>query len=244
MRQVTIYSTKYGIKKIDSDATTWGELKNEIIETGNYDLTNLTATENVNKTTLESTEAVLPEGDFVLFLRATKFKAGADYANMSFADLRSHLTDELKELIKEKYNRSWTQLSKKKLADFLTEQDKLDTSDIFEDDTDDTDNASGVATDFNLRPYALDANENFADFLTTLLEMYEDNWELNVVATDRIIKAIDKHTDEYVIRITTDEDLTHIGEDDDYDDEDDSFEDNEEANRLKKAFEDFMNTIE
>lgn len=244
MRQITIYSTKYGIKKIDSDATTWGELKNEIIETGGYDLTNLTATENVNKTTLESMEAVLPEGDFVLFLRATKFKAGADYANMSFANLRSHLTDELKELIKEKYNRNWTQLSKKKLAEFLTEQDKLGTSDIFEDDTDDTDNANDVATDFNLRPYALDANENVVDFLTTLLEMYEDNWDLNVVASDHTIRAIDKHTDEYVIRITTDEDLTHIGEDGNYDDEDDSSEDNEEANRLKKAFEDFMNTIE
>jgi hypothetical protein len=240
MRQITIYSTKYGIKKIDSDATTWGELKNEIIETGGYDLTNLTATENVNKTTLESMEAVLPEGDFVLFLRATKFKAGADYANMSFADLRSHLTDELKELIKERYNRNWTQLSKKKLAEFLMEIDKLDTSDIFEGD------AKGVPTDFNLRPYALDANENFADFLKTLLEMYEDNWEFNVRDANHTIRAIDNHTDEYVIRITTHEDLTHIGDDDndDYDDEDDSSEDNEEANRLKKAFEDFMNTID
>jgi len=73
-RTVTLYSTKGGSQKVQTDVSTWGELKP--IVAGRYDLSNLQATESVGKTTLEHEDAALPAGDFVLFLRPIRTKSG------------------------------------------------------------------------------------------------------------------------------------------------------------------------
>lgn len=113
MRTITIVSTKNSrIEKHESSATTWGDLKAEIQD--KYDLENLKAVENVGKTTLEHIDAVLPEGDFRLFLRPSKTKSGADYRSMGFSELRAIIkkNDDLKAFLNANADngRNWTQL--------------------------------------------------------------------------------------------------------------------------------------
>ena len=78
MREITIYATRGGqTEKINTAATTWGELQPLVREKG-FDLSSLMAAENINKTDLVNDLAVLPEGNFRLFLRPKQTKSGAD----------------------------------------------------------------------------------------------------------------------------------------------------------------------
>lgn len=119
MRKVTVWSTKGKKKSVyETEAKTWGELQTVINE--DYDLNSLKATENVNKTSLEHVDAVIPEGDFVLFLRPEKTKSGADVNSMSFKELRAELTDADKAQLKiDLKGRNWTQAKTSELKDFL-----------------------------------------------------------------------------------------------------------------------------
>ena len=108
MAKITIFSTKGSQKKEhETNATTWGELKREISLL--YDMSNLQATENVNRTDLVSDTAVLPKGDFTLFLRPVKTKSGA----YSYEEVREIIQSNptLKEDIKRIYGRNYTNLS-------------------------------------------------------------------------------------------------------------------------------------
>lgn len=125
-RKVTIVSTKNNkVKFYETAATTWGELNAEINR--DFDLSNLKATENVNKTTLEHVDAVLPEGEFRVFLRPVKTKSGGhDFDNMKFGDLRATFKndEEVKKFLTGKVSasgRNWTQLKTDELRDFLKE---------------------------------------------------------------------------------------------------------------------------
>lgn len=124
-RKVTIVSTKNNkVKFYETAATTWGELNAEINR--DFDLSNLKATENVNKTTLEHVDAVLPEGEFRVFLRPVKTKSGHDFDNMKFGELRATFKDdeEVKKFLTGKVSdsgRNWTQLKTDELRDFLKE---------------------------------------------------------------------------------------------------------------------------
>jgi len=92
MRTITVVATKNGkIKKYQSNASTWGELKTLIID--DYDLSNLKPTENINKTTLEHNDAILPDGDFRLFLRPAKTKSGADLEELKRNELIQIIQD-------------------------------------------------------------------------------------------------------------------------------------------------------
>lgn len=74
-RNITIYSTSGGTTVLnDSEIKTFGELCDATCDKYNY--TKLTATENINKTTIQTRDTLLPEEDFVLFLRPSKIKAG------------------------------------------------------------------------------------------------------------------------------------------------------------------------
>lgn len=118
MRKVIVYSSKGQRKSYETEASTWGELK-QLIEF-DYDLSNLQATENINKTTLEHVDAKLPEGDFVLFLRPIHQKAGYDFDTMSFRELRNMLDDDIKNHLSNLYpSKSWTQLSTNELREGL-----------------------------------------------------------------------------------------------------------------------------
>ena len=109
-RIITVFTSKGGKTKIETDVTTWGELKPLVEET--IDLTNLQPTESVTKTTLLHSEAILPVMDFVLFLRPIKQKAGANYSDMSFKELRTHLTDKDKEDLKASTGQNWTRVTR------------------------------------------------------------------------------------------------------------------------------------
>lgn len=103
---------------IVEEIKTWRVLKNILLSDG-YDLQNLKATENVNKTTLEHIDAVLPEGDFRLFLRPSETKSGGfDVAGKGFKDLRALVTtDEIKNHLNTIVpGKNWTQLSTADLA--------------------------------------------------------------------------------------------------------------------------------
>lgn len=114
MRTVTIIATKGGqIKKYQTDATTWGDLRMLIQE--DYSMENLKATENINKTTLEHIDSVLPEGDFRVFLRPSKTKSGGIYDGRNFKEMRSAIADEgdkaKKFLSAFRAGKNWTQLT-------------------------------------------------------------------------------------------------------------------------------------
>jgi len=131
-RVITLFSTKGGKQKLNTDVTTWGELKLLVEEY--YDLVNLQAVENITKTTLDHPEAVLPEGNFVLFLRPINTKGGIrkpsySIQDLEFSELRALVTtDEIKEhLNKQTPGKNWTQLGteelRKGLASYTPEPD-------------------------------------------------------------------------------------------------------------------------
>lgn len=125
MRTVSIYSSR-GEKasKIETDATTWGVLRGLIKEKG-YEVDKLHASENVNKTTLEHVDAVLPEGSFTIFMRPKQTKSGAGKRSKGLD------TKGLKALVKEDIASSdngkayYAGYSSMKLADLATLVDKF-----------------------------------------------------------------------------------------------------------------------
>jgi hypothetical protein len=77
MRKVTIYSTRTrATQVIETEATTWGELKSLINDDMGVSSSKVMIREN--RTTLEHNDAALPEGDITLFLYPEKVKSGTD----------------------------------------------------------------------------------------------------------------------------------------------------------------------
>ena len=100
MRTITVYSTKNTtVKRYETETTSWEEFRNMLIADG-YDLHNLQATENVNRTTLLNLDAVLPNQDFVLFLRPVETKQGA---TMTRSEIYAKLNEDpdLKQFVKD-----------------------------------------------------------------------------------------------------------------------------------------------
>ncbi len=90
-REVTIYATRGGqMKKITTAVKTWGELQ-PLVRREGFDLSSLLAAENINKTDLVNDLAVLPEGNFRLFLRPKQTKSGAPDRKECFAIIKAHL---------------------------------------------------------------------------------------------------------------------------------------------------------
>lgn len=79
MTNVTVYSTKTGtIKKVQTSATTWGDLKTQLEEA---DLLNsgMKAIDKTSKMTYEHAQSPLPTSDFTIFTVPVKTKSGCDY---------------------------------------------------------------------------------------------------------------------------------------------------------------------
>ena len=91
-REVTIYATRGGqMKKITTAVKTWGELQ-PLVRREGFDLGSLLAAENINKTDLVNDLAVLPEGNFRLFLRPKQTKSGATPDRKEcFAIIKAHI---------------------------------------------------------------------------------------------------------------------------------------------------------
>lgn len=72
---VTIrHESKNERKNITTTATTWGDLKAEVENI--YNLTDIKVVVKETKATLDLAGAVLPEGDFTIYLMPSKVKSG------------------------------------------------------------------------------------------------------------------------------------------------------------------------
>lgn len=124
MRTIKVVQTATAsVKRFESEATTWGELAEQI--KGEYNLDKVKATVKETKGTLEHHDAVLPEGEFTIFLRAAKNKAGGKnkFSSMSFKELRAWVKEhpEVKDYFKKNpiEGRNWTQWSVEELANTI-----------------------------------------------------------------------------------------------------------------------------
>lgn len=124
MRTIKVVQTATAsVKRFESEATTWGELAEQI--KGEYNLDKVKATVKETKGTLEHHDAVLPEGEFTIFLRAAKNKAGGKnkFSSMSFKKLRAWVKEhpEVKDYFKKNpiEGRNWTQWSVEELANTI-----------------------------------------------------------------------------------------------------------------------------
>ena len=92
-REITIYATRGGqMKKINTAATTWGELQS-LVRAEGFDLSSLLAAENINKSDLVNDLAVLPTTAFRLFLRPKQTKSGATPDRKEcFSIIKAHIT--------------------------------------------------------------------------------------------------------------------------------------------------------
>lgn len=80
-RRIVVFSTKTNTSKaLNSDASTWGELKTEISSLLNEEMV---ATVVETKNQLVSPEAILPEGDFKLVLTPAKTKSGVEVISVA-----------------------------------------------------------------------------------------------------------------------------------------------------------------
>ena len=124
MRTIKIVQTATAsVNRFESEATTWGELADQI--KGEYNLDKVKATVKETKGTLEHYDAVLPEGEFTIFLRAAKNKAGGKnkFSSMSFKKVRAWVKKhpEVKDYFKKNpiEGRNWTQWSVEELANTI-----------------------------------------------------------------------------------------------------------------------------
>ena len=76
MRQIVVINGRTSSKvTFESEATTWGQLKDKLVAEG-VDMTNMVAAIKETHNTLDLPEAVLPEKDFTVFLLAQRQKGG------------------------------------------------------------------------------------------------------------------------------------------------------------------------
>jgi hypothetical protein len=119
MIKIKIFTTKGRTGDvIETNVTTWGELK-KLVSNAGVSLSNMQATESINKTTFADDAAIIPTQDFALFLRPVKTKAGANYANMSRKEMTDSMSPEQKTALKEATGKNWTNCSTDALRDFL-----------------------------------------------------------------------------------------------------------------------------
>lgn len=76
-RIVTIVSPQGDVRvELNSDATTWGELKNEINANGTFNANDSTAMIRGIRESLTDNSTVLPTAMFTVFLTPSKIKSG------------------------------------------------------------------------------------------------------------------------------------------------------------------------
>lgn len=152
-REITVISTRGNkMKKYTmGQDLTWGDVKSVI--SADYDLSGLKAVENINKTSLELDGAAIPNGNIRIFMRPAQTKAGGDFDNMSFQEMRQEfiadnppLKDYLNEIASED-GRNWTQLGTQELRDGLSSFYRTEERNYSEESLETTSsNNSGVIT--------------------------------------------------------------------------------------------------
>ena len=88
---VKVYSTQMGEKSVETSATTWGQLQNDLSKNG-ISYSGMKSVIGESKLTLEADAAILPTEGFTLFLMPKKTKAGAiDINTAGYKDLRAEI---------------------------------------------------------------------------------------------------------------------------------------------------------
>jgi hypothetical protein len=98
LREIKVLSsTRGGVKTVYSEATQWGQLKDSLSEFG--DISKMSAVIKETKNTLSVDDALLPEGDFTLYLSPKQIKAGNTREVQILEDLKSAFNDAVDEII-------------------------------------------------------------------------------------------------------------------------------------------------
>lgn len=203
--EVTVQTSGKSDKTINTSEVikTWGGLR-DVLSSEGYDLSNLKPTENINKTTLEHIDAVLPDGDFRVFLRPSKTKSGNPYANMGFKDLRAKI-NELGEEAKAHLSnlvpgKNWTQLTTDELRQGLSSFNAPQaTNNVVEE------NATVEET----------SNTSTSQPVTNLEKLQETKSLLNCVKDNTSCGDLEDYVDEAISTIDEAIDLINVGECDD-----------------------------
>ena len=96
MRKIKVASGQFrGFKEVETDATSWVELKAVLDENG-IEHEGMKATVRETRNVLEHDNALLPEGDFGLWFSASKVKSGADIDSSDSGILLSLAMSELR----------------------------------------------------------------------------------------------------------------------------------------------------
>lgn len=104
MRTIRIISTQSdSVKSLESSATSWGELKEEL--SGMFSgVSDMKAIVRETRVTLEAAEAVLPEGNFTVILSMKKIASGSTRYNTSqLKELRTKINNLFNDLIGEPF---------------------------------------------------------------------------------------------------------------------------------------------
>lgn len=221
-RTIKVVETKdTKITPFETDVRTWGEFIEKF--GSNFDLKNLTATENINKTNLENLEAVLPEGDFRIFLRPKQGKiksGGVDEAAVnasSYSELKNNFImkdAELKTFLTNmEEGKNWTQLKTDqwkagiiKYFKLKEEQTSETTTDVTEEAT--TEEISNEGNVANIVDSVVNAKEvvsvtgemqhtSAVDQISNLLSLYIEEGELDVAGShsDDVVDGIERLKD-------------------------------------------------
>lgn len=95
-----ISSTRQGVKTLNSEVETWGQLKDSLHDYGN--LSSMTAVVKETRNSLQVDEARLPEGDFTLYLSPKQIKAGTNDRSVAILEsLKDKLSEAIDEIILE-----------------------------------------------------------------------------------------------------------------------------------------------
>lgn len=95
---IVVSTTRTTPKVLNSEAETWGELQDALAsDFGN--VSSLRAVVKETKNDLTSSEAVLPEGDFTLFLAPKQIKAGGTDIKAILETLKERWNEAIDEII-------------------------------------------------------------------------------------------------------------------------------------------------
>jgi len=100
VREVRVVHSTKPLKKISTEADSWGQLKDSLLGYGNFDELNVVVRETKNALVLD--DSVLPEGDFTIILSPKKVKAGGnDVLTSVLESLKEKISDAIDEIIEE-----------------------------------------------------------------------------------------------------------------------------------------------
>lgn len=132
MRTIKVFSTRNGsTTPIQTDVTTFGELKT-VLDDNDIEFNNsLKAIESVNNTSLELDNSALPEGDFILGLFPKKTKAGSLRTDL-YTRIKEFIQRDGKETVNNFFNeqagRHYTNISTEDLESYVDQYDTEQTT--------------------------------------------------------------------------------------------------------------------